>query len=193
MKNKSGICGRSIEDFLEIIEGFHGWKAPGVVIGGFMVDLARELVGPHLESDVVVETFHCLPDAVQLLTPCTFGNGWMKVLDWDKYALSLYEKKTLLGARVWLDLEKTRLFPHIFDWYMRRVPKKALPLDVLLDSILAAGRDILSHAPVRVTQYYGKKQKGRISVCPKCREAYPVNQGSQCQACGGRGYYDRLN
>jgi formylmethanofuran dehydrogenase subunit E len=40
-----------------------------------MVDLARELIGIDTEADAIVETRHCLPDAIQLFTPCTVGNG----------------------------------------------------------------------------------------------------------------------
>lgn len=183
------VCGRSLEDFLDAIEKFHGWKAPGLVIGGFMVDWAQELIGPGIEADAIVETRHCLPDAIQLFTPCTFGNGWMKVLDWDKFALSLYDKKTLDGVRIWLDLEKTGSYPNIYNWYMRLVPKKSLPLEVLLGDILAAGRAILSGSPVRITQMHGKQKKGEIAVCSGCGEAYPTKQGAQCYSCQGKGYY----
>ncbi len=82
------ICGKSQEAFLMEIEAFHGWKAPGLILGGFM-GWAQELIGPDVEADAIVETYHCLPDAVQIFTPCTVGNGWLKVLDWDKFALSL--------------------------------------------------------------------------------------------------------
>ena len=183
------VCGRSFEDFLNTIERFHGWKAPGVVIGGFMVDLAQEHIGPYVEADAIVETIHCLPDAVQLFTPCTYGNGWMKVVNWDKFALTLYNKKTIEGIRVWLDIEKSRRFPDIYNWYMRLAPKEALPLDVLLKRIQEAGRHVLSSAPVRVVQYHGKIKKGRIEICSKCGEAYPVSQGDRCLACQGKGYY----
>ncbi len=70
-----------------------------------MVDLAQEPIGPGIEADAFVEPCHCLPDAVQLFTPCTYGNGWTKVLDWGKFALSLYDKKILAGFRVWLDIK----------------------------------------------------------------------------------------
>ena len=85
------VCGKPLAECLRIIEDFHGWKAPGLIIGMFMIDLARELVGEYVEMDAIVETRHCLPDAIQLFTPCTVGNGWMKILDWDKFALSLYD------------------------------------------------------------------------------------------------------
>lgn len=189
MPSQVNICGRPIEEFLLAVENFHGWKAPGVVIGGFMVDWAQEGLGSGIEADAIVETCHCLPDAVQLLTPCTFGNGWLKVLDWDKFALSLYDKKTLEGFRVWLDLEKAQAFADIYNWYMRLVPKKSLPLEVLLESILSAGRAILSCAAVRITGLHGKKSKGEVAICAGCGEAYPASQGDRCLACQGRGYY----
>jgi formylmethanofuran dehydrogenase subunit E len=184
------VCGRTLEDFLGEIERFHGWTAPGVVIGGFMVDRAKALLGQGVEADALVETVHCLPDAVQLFTPCTCGNGWLKVLDWDKFALSLYDKKTLNGFRVWLDLEKLANFPSLFQWYMRLVDKKSLPLEVLVRDITLAGWEILSSAPVRITRFYEKHKKGEIAVCPECGEAYPTRQGPRCLFCQGQGYYE---
>lgn len=189
MRYPMTVCGRSFEDFLNTVERFHGWKAPGVVIGGFMVDLAQSHIAPEVEADAIVETTHCLPDAIQLFTPCTYGNGWMKVIDWDKFALTLYDKKTLEGVRVWLDIEKSHRFPNIYNWYMRLAPKKDLPLDLLLKSIEEAGRDMLSCAPVRVVQHHGKLKKGKIGVCARCGEAYPASQGDCCLACQGKGYY----
>jgi len=189
MQNPPTVCGMSFEEVLTTIQRFHGWPAPGVVIGAYMVDLATERVGPLVEADAIVETTHCLPDAVQLFTPCTCGNGWMKVVDWDKFALTLYDKKTLNGVRVWLDLVKISRFSDIYDWYMRLVPKKALPLDLLLKRIEAAGRQMLSWAPVEVRRYHGKRKKGKIDVCSLCGEAYPVKQGVRCLVCQGKGYY----
>jgi formylmethanofuran dehydrogenase subunit E len=187
---KETICGKTLENFIKTIEKFHGWAAPGVVIGGFMVDWAQELLGYEVEADAIVETRHCLPDAVQLFTPCTCGNGWMKILDWDKFALSLYNKKILHGYRVWMDLERLSAYPNIYNWYMRLVDKKNLPLSILIQDILAAGKRILNSAPVQVTRYYEKNKKGEIRICPVCREAYPVKQGLECQACRGEGYYE---
>ena len=97
------ICGRSVEESLEEIKHFHGFAAPGLVIGALMVDWALDLIGRDTEVDAIVESTHCLPDAIQIFTPCTYGNGWMKVLDWDKFALSLYDKKELKKLRGWID------------------------------------------------------------------------------------------
>lgn len=191
MKMSIVVCGRSLEDFLNEIERFHGFRAPGLVLGGFMVDWAQELIGPNVEADAIVETAYCLPDAVQIFTPCTIGNGWLKVLDWDKFAVTLYDRKQLRGYRVWFDLEKARSVPDLYDWYMRRVAKKDLPLEVLLDAILEAGRYVLSSGAIRVTGHFERKKKGNTQICPECGEAYPATQGATCFACQGKGYYER--
>ncbi len=185
------VCGKPYKDFLNTIERFHSWPAPGVVIGGFMVDLAQRHLAPGIEADAIVETIHCLPDAVQLFTPCTFGNGWMKVVDWDRFALTLYDKKTLEGVRVWLDVEKCKSFPDVYNWYMRLVPKKSLPLEVLLSRIAEAGSAMLSSDPVQVLKYSGKVKKRWIGICPGCGEVYPAEQGDTCLSCQGKGYYER--
>lgn len=186
------VCGYSEKDFLNKIEAFHGWKAPGLVLGGFMVDLAQKTMDPGIEADAIVETRHCLPDAIQLFTPCTIGNGWLKILDWDKFALSLYDRRQFNGVRVWLDLEKTQNYPNLYNWFMKRVPKKALPLDVLLETILNAKQSVLSSQPIAVTRYHQRIKKAEISICPECGEAYKSHQGTPCLACSGDGYYDGL-
>jgi formylmethanofuran dehydrogenase subunit E len=184
------ICGRTAEGFFQELIRFHGFAAPGLVLGGFLVDWARELVGTDVEFDAIVETTHCLPDVVQLFTPCTVGNGWMKVLDWDKFALSLYDRRKLTGYRVWLDLDKLRSFPDLYNWYMRLVPKTDLPLDVLHEGILAAGRGPLSACAIRVTRLSERHKKQEIAVCPQCGEAHAASQGLKCLACQGKGYYE---
>ena len=34
------ICGHTYDEYIEMIKAFHGHVAPGMVFGGFMVDLA---------------------------------------------------------------------------------------------------------------------------------------------------------
>jgi formylmethanofuran dehydrogenase subunit E len=187
------ICGKPIEVCLQMIERFHGWKAPGLVLGLFMVDLAQELIGCQTEADAVVETRHCLPDAIQLFTPCTIGNGWLKILDWDKFALTLYDRRTQCGFRVWVDLDKLRRFPRLFKWYMRLIPKRALPLEELLDLILTARRQVLSDSAVTMFRHHKRIKKTLVNICPVCNEAFAANQGAVCLACQGEGYYDIQN
>jgi formylmethanofuran dehydrogenase subunit E len=184
-------CGKTLDTCLRIIETFHGWKAPGLVLGLWMVDWALELIGDGVEADAIVETRHCLPDAVQLFTPCTAGNGWMKILDWDKFALSLFDRRAKHGYRVWFDLEKAKQFPKLYQWYMRLIPKRELPLDVLLAVILQAGRRVLSSEAIIMLKHHQRVKKTAINVCPLCNEAYAATQGPICLACRGNGYYGR--
>ena len=183
------ICGKQKEEFLSVIKNFHGFTAPGLVIGGFMVDLAVSLTGADVEADAIVETKHCLPDAIQLFTSCTIGNGWLKILDWDKFALTLYDRRALKGYRVWFDPEKAKMFPELYNWYMRLASKKELPLALLLDIIFKAGDSVLSFRPVDITDFYIRDKKDETAVCPNCHEAYPTRQGATCMACQGRAYY----
>jgi len=100
------IVSHSFEEYLKLLESFHGNAAPGPIIGGFMVDLALKHIPEGILFDAVSETPACLPDAVQILTPCTVGNGWLKVMNLGRFALSLYDKYTGRGVRVFLDPEK---------------------------------------------------------------------------------------
>ena len=193
-RTQTQICGQSRDEFLENIAGFHGFAAPGLVLGALMVDLSRTLVGADEDSDAaadaIVETRHCLPDAVQLFTGCTIGNGRIKIMDWDKFALSLYDRRTLAGYRVWFDIEKAKTWPELYNWYMRLSPREALPDSVLLDAFFEAGSAVLSHQAVRVTNYYNREKKKTINICAGCGEPYPAWQGSLCRACQGEGYYE---
>ena len=100
------IGSRTHEEFMEEARAFHGYPAPGLIIGGYMVELAKRHMPEGVLYDAVSETAHCLPDAVQLLTPCTFGNGWLRVLPFGIYAVTLYDKATGEGVRVELDNDK---------------------------------------------------------------------------------------
>ena len=69
------ICGHPYPRYLEMVRDFHGYVAPGMVLGGFMVDLAYKHLPEGDHYDALCETRACLPDAIQVLTPCTIGNG----------------------------------------------------------------------------------------------------------------------
>ncbi len=96
--------GYSFNEFLKLIESFHGYPAPGVLIGAKMVDIAMRRMPAGVLFDVVCESSKCLPDAVQLLTPCTLGNGWLRVQPLGRYALTLFGKRNGRGIRVFLGI-----------------------------------------------------------------------------------------
>jgi formylmethanofuran dehydrogenase subunit E len=174
----------AFEDYIHAVREFHGFPAPGVVLGGFMVDWAMEAMEGHELLDALVETRKCLPDAVQILTLCSIGNGWLRVLDWGKLAVTLYDKVTLEGARVHLDLEKARRFPLLGAWAMKEKAKDENPLEPLLDEIVRAGRDPLTCREIRLNGVpEGRMPYGDPKICPRCGEAYRYGPGGICEGC----------
>jgi formylmethanofuran dehydrogenase subunit E len=180
----------SVEDYMHLVKSFHGNIAPGLIIGGFMVDLAMKNLPDRVLFDAISETQTCLPDAIQLLTPCTIGNGWLKVMDFGRYALCIFDKYKGDGVRVFLDPEKLENWPEIKSWFFKLKPKKEQDPIILRDQIIDAGPDILTVQYVTVDNtYLGKKGKGAIGTCPLCDEAYPVKDGPSCLACQGNSPY----
>ena len=180
----------SFEEFLQLVKSFHGHAAPGVVIGGIMVEEARRRLPAEVLFDAICETRNCLPDAIQLLTPCTIGNGWLQVVNLDRFALALYDKYQGEGVRVFLDPAKVADWPEINTWYRKLKPKREQDPARLREEIKNAGTDILGWQPVKIRpQFLSKRVRGRIVICPLCREAYPAQDGVICRACQGDGPY----
>jgi formylmethanofuran dehydrogenase subunit E len=180
----------SYEEYIHLIKSFRGSLAPGLVIGGFMVDLAMKNLPPGEFFDAVCETAVCLPDSIQLLTPCTVGNGWLKVFEFGRFALTLYEKYSGEGVRVFLDAYKLGNWPEINAWFLKLKPKKEQDLQAILDQIKEAGPDLLSLQKVRVEPERLRRPKlGAVAICQVCHEAYPVRDGNKCRPCQGESPY----
>jgi len=180
------------EEYVNLIKSFHGSVAPGMIIGGFMVDLALKNLPEGEFFDAICETRSCLPDAIQLLTPCTIGNGWLTVENLGRYALTVYEKYGGQGVRVWVDSAKIENWPEIKSWFFKLKPKDQQDSHELYAQIEQAGAALCSMAPVKVrSRLIKKKGKGPIVTCPVCREAYPENHGERCLACQGNSPYEQ--
>jgi hypothetical protein len=58
---------------------------------------------------------------------------------------------------------------------------------LLTKEIKEAGSSICSVQRVKVAErFMKKKRQGRIAVCPKCHEGYPVHDGDSCLVCQGK-------
>lgn len=179
-----------INDYLNLVKTFHGNLLPGLIVGGFMVDLAMRNLPEGILYDAISETSHCLPDAIQLLTPCTIGNGWLRILPLGRYALSLYDHDSGTGVRVNIDTAKTNAWPEINNWYLKLKPRKEQDSDLLREQIIEVATDILTVKPVNVRKIFlRKRSKSGIAVCQICGEAYPVKDGCICLACQGKDPY----
>jgi formylmethanofuran dehydrogenase subunit E len=180
----------SYEEYVHLVKSFHGNLAPGLIIGGFMVDLALRELPEGDFFDAICETCVCLPDAVQILTPCTIGNGWLKIVDFGRFALAFYEKNEGQGVRVYLDPARLDPWPEIKNWFFKLKSKNDQDLHILLDQIKKAGHDILSLQEVYLQPAFLKKRRlGQTALCSQCGEAYPVKDGTFCMACQGETPY----
>ena len=188
------ICTYSYEEYLNMVKSFHGNLAPGLIIGGFMVDLAMKNLPEGEFFDAISETPVCLPDAVQLLTPCTIGNGWLSIVPFGRFAITLYEKYTGAGVRVYLDMEKLNNWPEVRDWYLKKKKKSEQDKDLLFAQIKEAGHALLSVQKVQVdAEKVRRKKMGAVGFCPVCGEAYPLRDGNSCRNCQGESPYSKVN
>jgi formylmethanofuran dehydrogenase subunit E len=187
------ICTYSYEEYLQLVKSFHGSLAPGLIIGGFIVDLALKHLPEGEFFDAICETPVCLPDAVQILTPCTIGNGWLTVIDFGRFAVTMYEKKGGQGVRIYLDAGKLDHWPEVRDWYFKRKKKHEQNFERLLAQIKEAGQGLLGIQRVRVEpEKIRRKKMGPVEICPGCGEAYPTRDGDRCRSCRGETPYREI-
>jgi formylmethanofuran dehydrogenase subunit E len=186
----SKIGSFSFEEYKNHAKSFHGYVSPGLILGGFMVDLTLRNLPAGVLFNALCETSHCLPDAIQLLTPCTTGNGWLRVLDLGRFALSLYDKKEGSGIRVFVDPEKLEPWPKVKIWLFKLQDKADQDTEGLLNEIQEAGYALAGWEPVRLLPHFLQKDhRGPIDLCPSCGEPYPLRDGMSCQACQGKSPY----
>ncbi|MDO9263984.1 MAG: FmdE family protein [Desulfosalsimonadaceae bacterium] len=184
-RDHTGRC-FTFEESLDLIRSFHGFPAPGLVLGVRMVTHAMDQLPENILFDAISETASCLPDAVQILTLCTIGNAWLKVADLGKFAVTLYDKSTGEGVRVFLDPQKLKSWPEFYGWFYKLKPKKDQDTERLLKEIQTAGSNVLTLEHVQVQpRHLVKRSKGPITTCPECGEAFPAKHGDVCKGCGG--------
>lgn len=180
------ILSHTFEEYARIVKAFHGSAAPGIMMGGSMVDLAYRCLPEDGLYDVICETGKCLPDAVQLLTPCSIGNGWLRIMDTGRFSLAFYDKTTGEGVRVYIDPSKLNVWPEIKGWFLKLTPKREQDTALLMEEIEKAGGDICSVERIKVSlDLIKKKKSGPIVICPSCGEPYPSLRGAICPACKG--------
>jgi len=176
----------TFDELLQMIQSFHGHVAPGVIMGAVMVDMALQHMQSDILYDTTCETFNCLPDAIQLLTPCTIGNGWLRVFDFGRFALSVYDKFKGNGFRVYVDSDKLKNWPEINSWFFKLKPKKEQDSKQLFTDIKNAAMNLYQVKPIQMhPQYLVKRSLGKITVCRVCHEAYPQKHGNICKSCQG--------
>ena len=184
------ICGHTYNEYIDMIKTFHGHVAPGMVLGGFMVDLAYRNLPKGEFFDAICETRACLPDAIQLLTSCTVGNGWLRIIDLGRFALSIFEKYTGDGVRVYVDSPRLDGRPEIKTFLFKLKPKKEQDSEALINEINLAGASIMAVQKVMVdVDSIQSKHHDAFAICPLCGEGYPENDEKICMGCQGKAPY----
>ena len=180
----------SFEEYMKEAETFHGFAAPGLLVGGFMVNKAIRYFPAGVLYEALCETSKCLPDAIQLLTPCTIGNGRLRIVSLGRFALSLFNKDTGSGVRVFPDPIKLDPWLELKAWYMKLKTKHEQDLNLLISQIKQAGEEILKQQPIQIKpEVYKKISRGPMALCPVCKETYPAATGIPCLACQGQSPY----
>ncbi|MEM5788276.1 MAG: FmdE family protein, partial [Syntrophobacteraceae bacterium] len=130
------------------------------------------------------------PDAIQLLTPCTIGNGWLRILNLGRYALSLYDKQTGEGIRVAVDPEKLKAWPEVEAWLLKLKPKHEQDTALLMDQIRLGGKELCTTRYIRIRpRLLARRKKDGIGLCSLCGEPYLSGDGAICQGCRGEAPY----
>jgi formylmethanofuran dehydrogenase subunit E len=118
--------------------------------------------------------------------PCTLGNGFLQILDWGKFALTVYDRDRLDGVQVWLNPAGMASYPLISDWFQRTdASREKPPFEDLAVEVLAAWPDLISSCRVRLPRPLKDKNPVPTGLCPNCNESYPLRQGSTCMAHQG--------
>lgn len=183
------LCGIDYEDFIIQMEEFHSYRSPGMLVGGLMLDRALAQLGPVQYLNVVSETVVCLPDAIQLLTPCTIGNGFLQLLDWGMFALTVYDRFALSGVRAGLAHDRIHRFGLIHQWFNRSTRQREKPaFEDLAPEILRARQELIVIKPVRLHRTLKVSRRVETDLCPSCGESYALRLGKSCPACAGDGY-----
>jgi formylmethanofuran dehydrogenase subunit E len=185
-----------IREYVRQTVSFHGWAAPGLLIGVFMVDLALEKLGAKSNDKLhaVAETSKCAPDALQVVTHATIGNHRLRIIESGRFSITLNRpssEKEAEGIRVYVDATKIKSYPILNQWYTNDPAfKRVTDKDVIYDDILRGGRRILSWEPVRVK--VPRKGQWESVTCPVCSEVVPdyLLKNGTCLTCAATSYYE---
>ncbi len=181
----------SVDQYIEALTEFHGSLAPGLLLGGIMVSAGIERTAEYESFAAISESPSCLPDAIQMLTPCTAGNGLLQIINTGRYAVILYEKQSGNGVRIGVNAGMLERYHEIQKWFMRLIPGEEQDKDAIIREIRIAGNDILSVQAVTVSpRVREKRAMERISVCGVCGEPCSSDGSGLCLACQGMDLFE---
>ena len=177
------------DEFVQKVRKFHGGPAGGVILGGMMLDMAQRNLPAEGMFDAICETDKCLPDAIQMLTPCTIGNGWMRIINSGRFSVTLYDKRSGSGVRVFVNASKVKNFQDMDNWFSSLIPKAEQSRERLLAAIRDHGRDVLDLQRVKVDiNALPDKEMVNYVICDNCHESCLPTARGICLSCQGQAY-----
>lgn len=197
---------KEFEKVVEEVYRFHTKRAPGIAIGVAMVDLARQHLGTIKgKLNAIAETQACLSDVIQVMTGCTMGNRYLRVMkDLGRFALTLFDREDGNGVRVSIDLKKIdpKKTPELYKFFLRErdeeVQKGGEAREIsgrkIVNELISVGRDIFRIERVKVREH-GKPPMLPAAICQSCGESFLKRDESHklCDFCSGiNKYYDLL-
>ena len=118
------------------------------------------------------------------------GNGWLRIVNLGRFALSLFEKYRGDGVRIYVDSRKLDDWPEVKAFFFNLKPKKEQDFEALMREINLAHTSIFGVQKVMVNlDSIRSHHRGAFAVCPSCGEGYPENDGEICLGCQGKAPY----
>jgi hypothetical protein len=74
----ASVCGVEYEALLIQMEEFHGYRSPGILLGGLMLDAALKKLGPTPYLNVVSETWSACQMPFRYLPPALLATVFCK-------------------------------------------------------------------------------------------------------------------
>ncbi|HNV70071.1 MAG TPA: formylmethanofuran dehydrogenase subunit E family protein [Candidatus Ozemobacteraceae bacterium] len=192
------LSSAEFEAMAERIFEFHRKRAPGIYIGIAMVDRALDELGPVTEKlNVYAETQACLSDVIQIMTGCTTGNRYLRVLKClGRFAVTVFDRADGRGVRVSVDLTKIDIerMPETSRFFHRQRdpavqaggPAREASGMKIMEEFRQFGKELLRVQKVRVRDY-GKPPMIAAAVCCDCGESYLKRDEMhvKCDFCSG--------
>jgi formylmethanofuran dehydrogenase subunit E len=117
----------------------------------------------------------------------------MRIINTGRFALSLYDKHSGEGVRVFVDPEKVKAFPEINSWFFSLKSRKEQDKERLMAEIKNSGTEIFGVHHVMVDiKALSSKEEYKYAICPICKESYLANDDNICLACQGKAYLSEM-
>ena len=191
----------SKDEFRKLCEdvfSFHTKRAPGLAIGVAMVDYAREALGPIKgKMNAISETQACLSDVIQVMTGCTIGNRYLRVLkNLGRYALTLFDREDGHGVRVSCNVSRIdqQATPELYNFFHRSRgedaqsggPARELSGQQIIQEFETVGRSLFDVQRVTVINH-GKPAMLPAKICKECGESFLSRDEKHvlCDFCSG--------